>query len=241
MDQTLSFADFWARKDHEGVLLLDRLFTYRLAVLFAYPAYKLGATPNQVTIAACSFGCLSGTLAFFLNTDSADLSISILFVLAQVAYVLDCADGQLARCTNRTSPFGAFLDHGLDILSFTVVFGGFFAYLYRYFVASGNQQFAELALLLGFIFLLAHASRFFAWETFNALLIRESLEEKGRNSSDLTIVKSLVDHQFSLFAMLIFLLSPTFSLLIFSAQSVLALMAYFRYFLRAHRLYHHQD
>ncbi len=65
MNRTLSFADFWAKKDHEGILLLDRLFTYRVAVFFAYLAYKLGVTPNQVTFAACGLGCLSGLLAFF--------------------------------------------------------------------------------------------------------------------------------------------------------------------------------
>jgi phosphatidylglycerophosphate synthase len=211
-------------------------------VLFAYLAYKLGVTPNQVTLTSCGLGCLSGLLAVFLSTDNAALSISILFVVAQLAYFLDCADGQLARTTNRASPFGAFLDHGLDILSFTVTFGGFFAYLYRYFEASGDHQFADLALLVGFCFLTAHASRFFGWETFNSLLNRECLEEKKtRDSSILTIAKSLLDHEFSLFTMMIFLLSPTLSLTIFVAQSVLTLMAYFRFFLRAYRLLYRED
>ena len=78
MNRASSFADFWAKKDQEGILLLDRLFTYRVAVFFAYLAYKLGVTPNQVTFAACGLGCLSGFLAFFLSTNNAALSISIL-------------------------------------------------------------------------------------------------------------------------------------------------------------------
>ncbi len=46
MNRTLSFADFWAKKDYEEILLLDRLFTYRVAVFFAYLAYRLGVTPS---------------------------------------------------------------------------------------------------------------------------------------------------------------------------------------------------
>jgi len=54
------------------------------------------------------------------------LGVGLLSLLSlQLCFMSDCADGMLARIQNRTSRFGAFLDHLLDTLNHYVVFIGF--------------------------------------------------------------------------------------------------------------------
>jgi phosphatidylglycerophosphate synthase len=237
--QSLNFSAFWAQKKSDGLVLIDEMLIYRISVLVAYPAYRIGITPNQVTITSCSIGCIAGVFGFFLGTTNVVGSVLILYALAQVAYILDCADGQLARITERTSPFGGFLDHGLDILSFTLTFGGFFAYQYRYFESVGEPLSAQIALLTGFIFLTANNSRYFALESFGSLIKHSSIEERNLDTMGVTLAKCLMDQQVSIFNILIFLVSPALCLAFFGAQAALQLLAYFRYFWRAFKL--HRD
>lgn len=237
---SLDFAAFWAQKKDDGLVLIDEIVTCRISVLVAYPAYRIGLTPNQVTIMSCSIGCIAGAFGFFLGTENVVVSVLILYALAQISYILDSADGQLARITGRTSPFGGFLDHGLDILSFTITFGGFFAYQYRYFESVGEPLSAQIALLIGFIFLTANNSRYFALESFGSLIKLSAAEENNLDTMGVTIAKSLMDQQVSVLNILIFLVSPTLCLVIFGTQAALQLLAYFRYFWRAFKL-HNSD
>ena len=112
MTDTISFSRFWAKRFYQDHLLIDRLFLYQISIFIAFLAYKLRVTPNQLTIGGCGLATLAGISALFLGTDSTIWPIVVIFVLAQSAFLLDAADGQLARCTNNTSKFGAFLDHG---------------------------------------------------------------------------------------------------------------------------------
>jgi phosphatidylglycerophosphate synthase len=236
MNETIPFSRFWAGRDQEDTLVIEALLTNRVAIVIAYLAYKLGVTPNKITVASCCSGILSGTLAFFLSTDNLAVSITVIFVLSQLALLLDCADGQVARCTNSVSVFGAFLDHGLDIFSSMVSFGGFFAYCYRYFEYTDNNYYSNLVLFVGFLFLLSHAVRFLVKEKFDSLLKQETLYENNRDGPIITTAKSLMDYQMSLFAILTFLLSPMLCLGIIFLQSTLKILAYLRYFYRIHRL-----
>lgn len=239
MNQTIPFSKFWSGRNDEGNLLIDELLTNRISIVFAYVAYRLGITPNQITLASCGLAVLSGILAFFLSTGSMILSVIIIFLLSQISYLLDGADGQLARCTNTTSAFGDFLDHGLDVLSSILVFGGFFAYVYRYNVNIGDQQSAELALLIGFFFILARTTRYLAWQKFNSLFEIERRSESKHDEPMITIAKSLMDHEFSMFAILSVLLSQSLCFAIFCLQGVILILAYFRYFYRAYGFLHH--
>src|SRR4051794_18702555 len=69
----------------------------------AFFASRIGLTPNVVTGLALALG-LAGTAA--LATSHFLLAGSALVT----AFIFDCADGQLARSTGRTSPRGAWLD-----------------------------------------------------------------------------------------------------------------------------------
>jgi hypothetical protein len=76
----------------------------------ARAAARIGLTPNQVTVASLFVGVLAAA-AFALGHRWSLLAGA---VLLQVAFLLDCVDGQLARYTRTFSRFGAWLDSVFD-------------------------------------------------------------------------------------------------------------------------------
>lgn len=230
-----TLADFFRRRNEGGPVFLDRYTTNNVAFALAYVSDRAGFTPNQVTIASGVFSAAAFVASFVLPAELLGLSILVIFALAQSAYVLDCADGQLARATNRTSEFGAFLDKGVDALGCIFAFGAFFAYLYRHFAATGQPDAAVLVLVCGFVFLAARTARLNVAQSFLATFsARESeLRRVGRSVEDILI--SLMDIQASLFVILLATVSIRAALLTFVVQSVLQTLAYLRYFVRARR------
>jgi archaetidylinositol phosphate synthase len=76
-------------------------------------------TPNGLTLTALLLA-LAGSGCFTVGTRAA---ITAGLVLAQVSYVFDCADGQLARYRRQFSPIGVWLDMVCDrIKEFAVYF-----------------------------------------------------------------------------------------------------------------------
>ena len=155
---------------------------------------------------------------------------------AQFAYLLDCADGQLARTTNQESDFGAFLDKGMDVVSGFLAFGGVFAFGYRHYAAQSDLDTANLVLFIGFIFLLARTARFFVWQKFVDFYREKESDISKMPRTTHHLLASLIDHQLSLAAVLLFLVSPYMAMLAFGVQALLLLAAYTRYFFRALRI-----
>ncbi|MCB9799950.1 MAG: CDP-alcohol phosphatidyltransferase family protein [Candidatus Omnitrophica bacterium] len=99
-----------------------------------------GFTPNQLTLAglAVTFvaGCLYAGGLFFIGT-----------LVLLVAGLGDVLDGLLARTTQKTTAFGAFLDSTTDRYSDFFVFGG----LAIHFVNTGHYGYflISLGILLG--------------------------------------------------------------------------------------------
>jgi phosphatidylglycerophosphate synthase len=93
-------------------------------------AIRFGIQASIVTLASLLLA-LSATAVVIAEVDQAHqlwLPGLIAFVLWQLAYVLDCADGQVARATGKQSDFGArvdvlvdFLIHGAIICSLVTV------------------------------------------------------------------------------------------------------------------------
>lgn len=112
-------ADFYAK------LRTGELFTVlvsqRLASWFAVPAQRLGLSPTAVSLANLLIGLAAS--AYVLLTAGAvahgslpAAAVGLPALLAwQVAYALDCADGQLARVTGTASPAGARVDVLADV------------------------------------------------------------------------------------------------------------------------------
>jgi len=83
-------------------------------------AARRGLTPNLVTTVSLLVGIVAA--AAFALGDRAGLVAGA--VLLQVAFMLDCVDGQLARYTRQFSKFGAWLDSIFDRTKEYAVFAG---------------------------------------------------------------------------------------------------------------------
>jgi phosphatidylglycerophosphate synthase len=81
--------------------------------------------------------------AFGMGTYTAGVVGAVLF---QLAAVIDCCDGEVARLTFTESPFGAWLDIAMDNLIHMAIFAGVAAGLY---VAQVEQAHAWITLALG--------------------------------------------------------------------------------------------
>ena len=118
--------------------------------------------PNQVTFAGAflTYGALLW-LAFGAGTGAASALVGV--VLA-AGFVLDSADGQLARLQGRSSKLGEWLDHVLDGGRIVVLHGAVFCFLLR----TTTIPPLKLAALSG-VFLFANATIFFAGALFDQL------------------------------------------------------------------------
>jgi phosphatidylglycerophosphate synthase len=97
-----------------------------------------GFTPNQLTLAGLAFSFLSGWIYasghFFLG--------ALVLILGSFG---DMLDGPLARLTNRSSKFGAFLDSTVDRYSDFFLFGGVALFYAR------NDQVGTFLIVMGII------------------------------------------------------------------------------------------
>jgi phosphatidylglycerophosphate synthase len=89
---------------------LDRALHRRLSRPITRLAIACGIGPNAITLASLLLG-LASAWAFW----QAEPALAVLgLALYAAAVVLDHADGEVARVTFTTSPFGAWLDVGVD-------------------------------------------------------------------------------------------------------------------------------
>lgn len=102
-------ADFLAHQRGGG--LWSEAVDQRLAARVATLAHRAGASPAQLTVANLVLGLGVSVLVALAAESEPFWPIGLIALVGwQLAYVLDCADGQLARATDRTSHSGARLD-----------------------------------------------------------------------------------------------------------------------------------
>lgn len=235
-DEKYRLLHFWRTRNVNDPLLLDRLTVNYVSIFVAYVSYKLGFTPNQLTVASGVFSGFAFVSALILPPDSLTLSILAIFVFSQSSYLLDCADGQLARATNTRSEFGAFLDIGIDVTSAMFSFGALFCYLFRYHYDSGRYFLGDVSLLVGFLFILTRTSRFFLMQNFVNIFKQREIDLKTRRGFAEDLGASFMDHQMSLFGMALFLVSARSGFALYIAQSIVLGAVAVRYFLRARQI-----
>jgi CDP-diacylglycerol---glycerol-3-phosphate 3-phosphatidyltransferase len=114
-----------------------RAFWGRLITPVARLLLRLGVSPDAVTLVG-TLGVAFGALVFFPR---GELAVGVLVVTAFV--FSDMVDGQMARLSGRTSPWGAFLDSTLDRLGDAAVFAGLVLW---YAGGGGDLRLAALAL-----------------------------------------------------------------------------------------------
>ena len=102
----------------------DSMFNQYLARPLATPLVlvfrRLGFSPNQVTVLSL-IPIIAGAFVWLTIPSNSSLWIGIIAV--EFAYLMDCADGQLARITESTSPAGAALDFMMDEVKAFIVVG----------------------------------------------------------------------------------------------------------------------
>jgi phosphatidylglycerophosphate synthase len=112
-------ADFLARNRGGG--LFTETINQRVAAYLCVAAERLGLPPTALTLANLVLGLAAAVLVItqapaMANGDVSPLVVGLIaLALWQLAYSLDCADGQLARVTGRAGPAGARLDILCDV------------------------------------------------------------------------------------------------------------------------------
>src|SRR4026208_778829 len=125
--------------EFEGVV--DRYFNRKVSRWCTRAFLALGWSPNPITTLGTAVGLVAAA-GFAFGTYAAGLGAALLF---QLAAVIDCSDGEVARLTFTESPFGAWLDLALDNVVHMAIFGGIAIGVYRQ-SASGDQEWMPLAL-----------------------------------------------------------------------------------------------
>ncbi|NQT80107.1 MAG: CDP-alcohol phosphatidyltransferase family protein [Candidatus Aminicenantes bacterium] len=96
------------KKPEDGTI--PRNFYRKISVLISSKLSHLNINPNQITLTSFFLGALSG-LFFFLGGYP---KIVIGAFMAQLSWILDLCDGEIARLKFKESKFGEFLDRVLD-------------------------------------------------------------------------------------------------------------------------------
>jgi phosphatidylglycerophosphate synthase len=113
----------------------------RFSKVLTWAAVKVGATPNQVTIASFAIGLYAAYL--FAQGDTWSLIGGA--ILLQVSIIVDCVDGEIARYTRKFSELGAWLDAITDRVKEYAVFLGL---AYGAFVQNGQNLWILAAVLM---------------------------------------------------------------------------------------------
>ena len=99
---------------------VDRYFNRTFSRLLTRLFLRMKCSPNAITMVATAVGILSA-VGFGIGTYSAGIVAALLF---QLAAVIDCCDGEVARLTFTESPFGAWLDIAMDNVVHIAIFAG---------------------------------------------------------------------------------------------------------------------
>ncbi|MCX5727539.1 MAG: CDP-alcohol phosphatidyltransferase family protein [Nitrospirae bacterium] len=120
---------------------VDRFFNRKISRWFTRIFLAGGLSPNAITILAAVVGLVAAA-GFGVGTYSAGIIAALLF---QLAAIIDCCDGEVARLTFTESPFGAWLDIAMDNVVHMAIFAGI-AVGYYLRVAGSDGAWVPLAL-----------------------------------------------------------------------------------------------
>ncbi|MFI6034840.1 CDP-alcohol phosphatidyltransferase family protein [Streptomyces sp. NPDC051315] len=120
-----------AQKPAKGVSLYTRFVNRPAGRVLAALAYRVGATPNQLTVLGALF-TFPALAAVALLPPGPEMAVGVGAALA-VGFALDAADGQLARGQRSGSPSGEWLDHVLDCVKIVTLHLVVLVSFYRFF------------------------------------------------------------------------------------------------------------
>lgn len=144
-----------AQKPAKGVSLYTLFVNRPAGRVLAALAYRVGATPNQLTVLGALF-TFPALAAVALLPPGPTMAVCVGAALA-VGFALDAADGQLARGQRSGSPSGEWLDHVLDCVKIVALHLVVLVSFYRFFTLP-----SPAFLLAPMVFQLAAVVIFFA-------------------------------------------------------------------------------
>jgi CDP-alcohol phosphatidyltransferase-like enzyme len=106
-------ADIYRRTRKPNDIVWNRFVARPLAAVLVVPLARTSITPNQITFATLPVFLAGAAVLALLPSWSALVAGA---AIIELSYVLDCADGQLARLKATSSPVGAHLDFLMDEL-----------------------------------------------------------------------------------------------------------------------------
>ena len=108
-----AIVDIYRRTSKPRDIFWNRFVARPLAAVVLAPLSKTEVTPNQVTLATVGVFLAAALTWVFCPGRTGAIAGA---VILELAYVLDCVDGQLARLKRISSPVGAHLDFLIDEL-----------------------------------------------------------------------------------------------------------------------------
>ncbi|MDD9205983.1 CDP-alcohol phosphatidyltransferase family protein [Georgenia sp. 10Sc9-8] len=145
-----------AQKSNRGAPLYSRVVNRPLGRVFAAAAYRLGLTPNRVTMISAAF-TFAGIAALATWSPSWTMAVATCLLLV-VGYALDSADGQVARLRGGGSAAGEWLDHIFDAMKLATFHLAIAVSLYRF-----ADLTSDLLLLVPLAFSAVSCVMFFAF------------------------------------------------------------------------------
>jgi len=119
---------------------VEKFLNRPLASLIVKAVYNTRITPNHLTY----FSFFVGIIAVFLISRGSYLNEAVGGVLIYISFIIDGADGMLARSRKSGTPFGKYLDLFLDRILDYLILLGITANLYK---KSGDIRIALLGLI----------------------------------------------------------------------------------------------
>lgn len=111
--KTHSYEDFWAMRGKQSMWFTLNV-SYRLGAFFALWASRWGLTPNTVSLISAIVTVVTPLAVYLMGADHILAGVTLIVGL-QLGYILDCADGPLARVTGQGSSFGVLMDKISDL------------------------------------------------------------------------------------------------------------------------------
>jgi phosphatidylglycerophosphate synthase len=108
-----AIADAYRRTQKPKDIFWNKYVARPLAAVLLVPLARSRITPNQITFA--SLFVFAGAIALLVAVPGYQ-GLLLGVAVVELSYVLDCADGQLARLRGTSSPVGAHLDFLMDEL-----------------------------------------------------------------------------------------------------------------------------
>jgi phosphatidylglycerophosphate synthase len=180
------------RGQYEG--FVDTYFNRAISALLSRVFLSLRFSPNSITLVATAVG-VAAAVAFAKGSYAAGIAGALLF---QLAAIVDCCDGEVARLTFTESPLG----EQLDIMTDNVVHMAIFAGIgWGAFVAQGGWQGAAsrpwLPLALGGAAIFANAVSLWLVTRAKAIGKRQGWSSPEQAARVEFILKNMASRDFS--------------------------------------------